>query len=117
MVGRDPKVCNFPLQGRDFGGYQKPQNASGVWCGCLVGCVGVWDSQKLPNLMSRKKLGGSFWIVRNLGFERIVKLRGALLGRWKLGGSFWIVRNLGFERIVKLRGLYWIGGNLEGRFR
>nr|DAK76500.1 MAG TPA: hypothetical protein [Caudoviricetes sp.] len=35
----------------------------------------------------------------------------------ELGGSFWIVRNLGFERIVKLRGLYWIGGNLEGRFR
>lgn len=35
--------------------------------------------------MSRKKLGGSFWIVRNLGFERIVKLRGALLGGWKLG--------------------------------
>ena len=30
--------------------------------------------------------------------------RGALLDRWKLGGSFWIVRNLGFERIAKLRG-------------
>ena len=56
----------------------------GVWSGAL----GVWDSQKLPNLMSRKKLGGSFWIVRNLGFERIAKLRGALLGRWKLGGAF-----------------------------
>lgn len=39
------------------------------------------------------------------------------MSRKKLGGSFWIVRNLGFERIVKLRGLYWIGGNLEGRFR
>lgn len=38
------------------------------------------------------------------------------MSRKKLGGSFWIVRNLGFERIVKLRGLYWIGGNLEGRF-
>lgn len=35
--------------------------------------------------MSRKKLGGSFWIVRDLGFERIAKLRGALLGGWKLG--------------------------------
>ena len=35
--------------------------------------------------MSIKELGGSFWIVRNLGFERIVKLWGALLGRWKLG--------------------------------
>ena len=30
--------------------------------------------------------------------------RSALLDRWKLGGSFWIVRNLGFERIAKLRG-------------
>lgn len=60
----------------------------GVWCGGLVGVVGGGDSQKLPNLMSRKKLGGSFWIVQNLGFERI----------------------------MKLRGLYWIGGNLEGRF-
>ena len=57
----------------------------GVWSGAL----GVWDSQKLPNLMSIKELGGLFWIVRNLEFERI----------------------------VKLRGLYWIGGNLEGRFR
>lgn len=57
----------------------------GVWSGAL----GSLDCQKLPNLMSIRKLGGSFWIVRNLGFERI----------------------------VKLRGLYWVGGNLEGRFR
>ena len=35
--------------------------------------------------MDRWKLGGSFWIVRDLGFERIAKLLGALLGRWKLG--------------------------------
>lgn len=66
-----------------------PKMLRRVLCGCLVGRVGVWDSQKLPNLMSRKKLGGSFGIVRNLGFERI----------------------------VRLRGLYWIGGNLEGHFR
>lgn len=35
--------------------------------------------------MSIRKLGGLFWIVRNLGFWRIAKLRGALLGGWKLG--------------------------------
>lgn len=35
--------------------------------------------------MSIRELGGSFLIVRNLGFERIAKLRGALLGGWKLG--------------------------------
>nr|DAZ65460.1 MAG TPA: hypothetical protein [Caudoviricetes sp.] len=28
----------------------------GVWSGAL----GVWDSQKLPNLMSIRKLGGLF---------------------------------------------------------
>ena len=65
-----------------------PERLRGCGVGVWSGALGVWDCQKLPNLMSRKKLGGSFWIVRNLGFERIVKLRGALLDRWKLGGSF-----------------------------
>ena len=65
-----------------------PERLRGCGVGVWSGALGVWDSQKLPNLMSRKKLGGSFWIVRNLGFERIAKLRGALLGGWKLGGAF-----------------------------
>ena len=65
-----------------------PKRLRGCGVGVWSGALGVWDCQKLPNLMSIKELGGSFWIVRNLGFERIVKLWGALLGRWKLGGSF-----------------------------
>ena len=68
---------------------ETPKDFGGGWCGVWSGALGALDSQKLPNLMSIKELGGLFWIVRNLGFERI----------------------------VKLRGLYWIGGNLEGRFR
>ena len=63
--------------------------------------MSVWGLHELA------KLGGSFWIVRNLGLWRNAKLRGANLGRWKLGSMH--MRNL--ERAIavfaKLRGCPW----------
>lgn len=60
--------------------------------------------------MSRKKLGGSFWIVRNLGFERIVKLRVLC----------WGVRKLGIYAHEKLgvcnRGICETSGCIRGNF-
>ena len=36
------------MKGADFGGYQRPRKTSGVWCGCLVGCIGGVGLSETP---------------------------------------------------------------------
>ena len=61
VVGRDPQGVKFPLERLGFWRLSEtPKGFGGCGVGVWSGALRSLDSQKLPNLMSIKKLGVSF---------------------------------------------------------
>lgn len=82
------------MKGADFGGNQKPRNASGVWCGCLVGSIGGVGLSETPEPHEYKGTRGVVLLLFETlkddfeGSETAKCKFGIGVDIAKLGGSF-----------------------------
>lgn len=82
------------MKGADFGGNQRPRNASGVWCGCLVGCIGGVGLSETPEPHEYKGTRGVVLLLLETlkddfeGSETAKCKFGIGVDIAKLGGSF-----------------------------